>query len=117
MPSPDYTGLLKVLYDWQTVIAGVLAIVGGFIAYRAGVIQAKATRQAADQQISAVKSALQAESILRLMDKFDSEPFLEKRKIAAAACLSHLEAKNPGAEVEDILDFFEDVAFLVKSAQ
>jgi hypothetical protein len=38
MPSPDYTGLLKVLYDWQTVIAGVLAIVGGFIAYRAAVI-------------------------------------------------------------------------------
>jgi hypothetical protein len=48
------------------------------------------------------------------MDKFDSELFLAKRKIAATACLAHLEGKNPGAEVEDILDFFDDVAFLVK---
>jgi hypothetical protein len=78
MPASDYAGLWKLLYDWQTIIAGAAAILGGGIAYRAGVIQAEATRQAAEKQTSAIKSALQAESIMKLMDKFDSEHFLEK---------------------------------------
>jgi hypothetical protein len=50
MSPPDYTGVLKVLYDWQTVITGLLAIVSASIAY-------KATRQAADRQIAAIKAS------------------------------------------------------------
>jgi hypothetical protein len=56
---------------------------------------------------------MQAESVIKLMDKFDSPQFKEKRDTAAKACLEHLEGKNPGAAVEDILDFFDNVAFLV----
>jgi hypothetical protein len=44
----DYTGLLKLLYDWQTLLAGAAAIVGGLAAYRAGVKQARATHQATE---------------------------------------------------------------------
>jgi hypothetical protein len=58
------------LYNWQTLITGGLAIlaalIGGGMAYRAGVIQANATRKAADRQIFAITSALQAESVLKL---------------------------------------------------
>ena len=38
---PDYIGIWKLLYDWQTIIAGAAAIFGGWIAYRAGVKQAQ----------------------------------------------------------------------------
>jgi hypothetical protein len=52
------TDTWKLLYDWQTIITGGLAIlaaiIGGGMAYRAGVIQANATRKAADEQIAAV---------------------------------------------------------------
>lgn len=91
MSPPDYTGLCKVLYDWQTIIAGVVAFLGGLAAYKAGVIQAKATRQAADKQIAAIKSSLQANTMLSLMDKFDSKEFQEKLKNAAKACLDYLQ--------------------------
>jgi membrane protein DedA with SNARE-associated domain len=57
-----YTGYWKLLYDWQTLVAGVLAIfaaiIGGGAAYWAGRIQAKATRKAADRQEAAVKEQL-----------------------------------------------------------
>jgi hypothetical protein len=46
--SADYTGLWKLLYDWQTLLAGAAAIFGGWLAYRAGVKQATATRDAAE---------------------------------------------------------------------
>lgn len=58
MCSPDYTGLWKLLYNWQTLIAGTAAIIGGWIAYRAGVIQAKATRESANQQIAAAAAEI-----------------------------------------------------------
>lgn len=54
-----YTGLGKLTYDWQTIITGGLAIlaaiIGGGMAYRAGVIQARATQKAANNQIAAGK--------------------------------------------------------------
>jgi hypothetical protein len=113
MSLPDYTGVWKVLYDWQTMITGALAIVGASIAYTVGVIQANATRQAADKQIAAIKSSLQATTLFELMDKFDSREFQGKLKNAAKACLAHLDTTDPGVAVEDVLDFFDDVAFLV----
>ena len=50
---PDYSGVWKLLYDWQTIIAGAAAIFGGWIAYRAGVKQAQATRELTDKQLAA----------------------------------------------------------------
>ena len=32
----EYTGILKYLYDWQTIVAGVFALVAGYMAYAAG---------------------------------------------------------------------------------
>lgn len=49
MSPCDYTGLWKVLYDWQTIITGALAIVaagiGATAAYRVGNIQVAAAKQ------------------------------------------------------------------------
>jgi hypothetical protein len=36
MSSSDYTGLAKLLYDWQTLITGAATLLGGLAAYRAG---------------------------------------------------------------------------------
>jgi hypothetical protein len=33
MPLHDYTGFWKVAYDWQALIAGVAALIGGLVAY------------------------------------------------------------------------------------
>jgi NAD(P)H-dependent flavin oxidoreductase YrpB (nitropropane dioxygenase family) len=58
----NYTGLWKLLYDWQTIITGPLAIlaavIGGGMAYWAGWVQAKATRRAADLQVAAINAQL-----------------------------------------------------------
>jgi len=32
MSSPEYTGLCKLLYDWQTIVAALLAILAAIIA-------------------------------------------------------------------------------------
>jgi hypothetical protein len=58
----DYTGLWKLLYDWQTISAGGLAVlaavIGGGMAYWAGRVQANATRTAADLQVAAADAQL-----------------------------------------------------------
>jgi hypothetical protein len=65
------------------------------------------------RQIGGLKSALQAETLLKLLDRFDSVPFRERRRTAATACLS--QGRDPaGAALDDVLDFFDDTAFLVK---
>ena len=46
MPPPDYTGFWKLLYDWQTIIAGALALVAGIMAYAVGKKQVTAVRNA-----------------------------------------------------------------------
>ena len=33
MSHCEYHGLWKLLYDWQTIIAGIFALVAGYIAY------------------------------------------------------------------------------------
>jgi hypothetical protein len=48
MPSCDYTGPLRWAYDWQPIIAGIIAVAGalggGWLAYLAGKKQADTTR-------------------------------------------------------------------------
>jgi hypothetical protein len=44
MTPTNYTGLGRMLYDWQTIIAGVLALVAGIMAYAVGRKQVTAVR-------------------------------------------------------------------------
>ncbi len=52
----SHTDLWELLYDWQTIITGGLAILaamlGGTMTYWAGFIQAKATQSAAEKQLA-----------------------------------------------------------------
>src|SRR6266478_3344247 len=50
-PAPFY----EVLRDQGSFIAGILALIGGGLAYFAGRIQATATRQAAAAQVAAIR--------------------------------------------------------------
>jgi hypothetical protein len=58
MACPEYPGLIWAC-DWQTMIAGIVAVVGavggGALAYRAGVRQADATTNSANAEIEAIK--------------------------------------------------------------
>jgi hypothetical protein len=45
----------------------------------------------------------------------EGENYQRRRNSAALSCLSHLEDRNPDAEVENVLDFLDDVAFLVRT--
>lgn len=55
----------KLLMDWGSIIGGVFALIAGAFAYWAGIIQARATRRAADAEIAvnARKDKLQAHCI------------------------------------------------------
>jgi hypothetical protein len=52
---PQDVTLYKLLTDWGSLVAGVIALVAAGIAYFAGVCQARATREAANLQISAIE--------------------------------------------------------------
>ena len=65
------------------------------------------------QQVRSAKLSTQADTFLRLTDRFDDFPFREKRYLAAISCLKNLSTKKPDNSVDDVLDFFEDVCFLV----
>jgi hypothetical protein len=51
---PEYEGFWKLVFEWQTLIAGSAAIFGGLLAYLAGVRQANATKEGAKLQTQAV---------------------------------------------------------------
>jgi hypothetical protein len=77
---PDYTGFWKLLYDWQTIVAGILAFIAGLLAYGAGRQQAKATANAAERQVEATQKAA------------------EQQVAAAKTELEHLKAEHAEAD-------------------
>jgi outer membrane protein TolC len=62
MPSYVVTSYFWQAVDhWQTLIAGVFALIAGGVAYLAGLQQANATRQAANRQVEATRRAAEQE--------------------------------------------------------
>lgn len=107
MASTNYAGLLRVLYDWQTIITGGLAIlaalIGGGMAYRAGVIQAKATQKAANEQIAATahKDRLQARGIAVAIyaDILELEVTIEKTRMRVGEIARSFSDRLPGQNI------------------
>jgi len=50
--TPEYTGFWRELLDWQTIIAGLLALAAGLLAFYCG-----ATASSRDQETNAALSA------------------------------------------------------------
>ena len=65
MPPPDYTGFLKLLYDWQTLITGwlaiVAAIIGAWAAYYVGSAQMAAAKRKDRLQARCIAVAISPE--------------------------------------------------------
>lgn len=80
---PDYIGIWKLLYDWQTIIAGAAAIFGGWIAYRAGVKQAQATRESTDKQLAAAAAEIANSNAATIKQRLERE--VAKINIAISA--------------------------------
>jgi hypothetical protein len=111
MLSPNYAGLLRVLYDWQTIITGGLAIlaalIGGGMTYRAGVIQAKATRKAANEQIAAAarKDRLQARGIAVAIysDILELKIIIEKSRTRIIEITRSFSGELPGQNISALV--------------
>src|SRR5271165_392696 len=69
MPLLDYTGFCKLLYDWQTLVAGglaiVAAIIGAIAAYRVGNAQVRVAKEKDLLQARGIAVAIYSE-ILKL---------------------------------------------------
>lgn len=61
-----------------------------------------------------LKIALQVETLSKLVERFEGESYQKKRNLATLSCLNHIKNRKPEDEIEDILDFFDEVAFLVR---
>ncbi|MDR3643208.1 MAG: hypothetical protein P4L74_06315 [Candidatus Doudnabacteria bacterium] len=83
-----------------------VAIIAAFAAIAAAV--------AAFWQANGLKLSIKAETLLKFIDRFESQNFKAARKTATLACHTMLKDKNPGIDVDDVLDFFEDVSFMVE---
>jgi len=111
MLPPDYTGSLKLLYEWQTLAAGALAVLaaalGGGMAYRAGKIQAKATQKAANAQIAAAarKDRLQARGIAVAIysDILELEIITETRRTHVNEITRSFSRRLPGQNIAALL--------------
>jgi hypothetical protein len=64
MSPPDYTGVCKLLYDWQSLLAGVLAVIAGIAAYCAGRRQARAVEEQNSELKRAEKRRLAREELI-----------------------------------------------------
>jgi hypothetical protein len=96
----------------QSNALGWFTAIGAFLAAAAAIYAAWETRK----QVQALQTSLQIESGLKLSQEFDSPEYEEKRKAAATACAARIKYRDAGLEVENILDFFDDLAFLVRKA-
>src|SRR5271166_1089022 len=98
MPPPDYTGVLKVLYDWQTLITGILALIAALATIRA-------TIKAANREISAAQEQTRVaqEQTRVAQEQIAVTVRVERQRIAreSYAFFAMLEAAM-GAVVEDI---------------
>ncbi len=65
-------------------------------------------------QAKRLKISIQVETLSKLVERFESEGYIEKRNNAALTCIENISTKNPHVEIEDILDFFDEVSFLVR---
>ena len=89
--------------DTLSILIALFSLVAAIAASVASVIQAKE-----------LKLATQAETFFKLVEKFESAEFKETRKYATQVCSTNLATKTAGIDVEDLLDFFEDIAFWVR---
>lgn len=91
MSPPDYAGVLKVLYDWQTLITGILALIAALATIRV-------TIKAANREISAAQEQTRV-----AQEQIAVTLRVERRRIAreSYAFFAMLEAAM-GAVVEDI---------------
>lgn len=65
-------------------------------------------------QTKRLRVSLQIETLSKLVDRFENASFESKRSEAARSCINNIQNKNPGIEIEEMFDFFDEIAFLVR---
>jgi hypothetical protein len=99
MSPPDYTGVWKVLYDWQSLLAGVLALIAGIAAYCAGRRQARAVEQQNSELKRAENRRLAREELIAVR-LFEADlARIEEDTTRITNTLNHPQYDNPQASV------------------
>jgi len=94
LEQPTWKHLTGELWEWQTLITGGVALIAGVLAYRAGVQQARETRDASKAQLAAAaaKDRLQRQGLaLGVAPELD---FIEARHKRAIKMISEEWPKN-----------------------
>jgi len=86
----------------ETIFVGVAAVA------------ALLTAIASLYQTRRLKTSLQVETLSKLVARFESDSYESKRNSAALVCIANLQNKSAGVEVEEMFDFFDEIAFLVR---
>ena len=86
----------------ETIFVGIAAV-AAFLTAIASLYQ---TRR--------LKTSLQVETLSKLVARFESDSYESKRNSAALVCIANIQNKSAGVEVEEMFDFFDEIAFLVR---
>lgn len=70
--TAEYTGALKILYDWQTLAAGLLAVIAGLTTLWAAKKQIASSRKLREEEIKSNRLAL-LKKMLAVMDEFGEQ--------------------------------------------
>jgi hypothetical protein len=88
--------------DWVTLVTVIAALIAALATSVAAIIAA--------YQVLLSRLTLRADLILRLDERFESSEFLNKRRAAAQALRTQTDLET----VDEVLDFFEGLALLVR---
>jgi hypothetical protein len=89
MGWPSDLTVYKLLTDWGSLIGGVFALIAGAVAYFAGTMQAKATREAAQLQIEAMRRSEERE-----LDALRKSLATEMRQLVGRSLGAHTSLRN-----------------------
>jgi len=89
MGWPANLTVYKLLTDWGSLIGGVFALIAGAVAYIAGYMQARATREAANMQVAAVRKSEERE-----VDALRKSLATELRQLVGRSLGAHNSLRN-----------------------
>lgn len=111
-----YTNIITVSTDWNAIaaiasaIAALAAVATAIVAYRQTRQASGLAKSTADQALELAKFNAEFLSVQHLDTQWQSQRMTEMRRSAAKALLQG----KPNLDLDQILDFFEEIARLVK---
>ncbi len=104
------TNFLDKLTAISTMLTAIAAAAAAFIAFFQTRAASKIAKSTADQAMALAKFNAELQSVQHFDTQWQSDRMIKVRRGAAAALLR----EEPSVDVDEVLDFFEEIARLVK---